>query len=104
MRTVHQVDAKAQLLVRALPNQANGSAAAERHAAAGDDKGSGDEAGWLDAAASGQLPGARQEAAQGSGQPSARAAEMQGLTGDSDVLPAPRFVGAAGMAALASSP
>ena len=98
MRTVHQVDAKAQLLVRMLPKQTGGLAAAEQRAAADDNnEGSGDEAGWLDAAASGQLSGARQEAsAQAGGRPSARAADLQGMTGDSDVLPAPRFVGASG--------
>ena len=95
VRTVHQVDAKAQLLVRALLKQANSSAASEK-CAASDDEGSGDEAGWLDAAASRQLPGACHEAAQGSGWLSARAAELQGLTGDSDVLPAPRFTSAPG--------
>ena len=94
VRTVHQVDAKAQLLVRALPKQANSLAAAQQKCAASDDEGSGDEAGWLDAAASRQLSGRmRHEAAQAErvAEQLRAATELQGLTGDSDVLPAPRF-------------
>ncbi len=83
---MHQVDAKAQLLVRSLPaagSSSSGGAAEE----------SGDEAEWLDAAASGQLT---TEEGSTTAQPNGRAVELQGLSGDSDVLPVPRFVAAEG--------
>ena len=86
VRTVHQVDAKAQLLVRSLP-AAGGSSSNEDVA-----EESGDEAEWLDAAASGQITEEDSAAAQ----PSGRSAELQGLSGESDVLPVPRFVAAEG--------
>ncbi len=47
-RTIHQADAKAQLLVRVAP-----SASAASAASAGEDDGSGDEAAALDAALQG---------------------------------------------------
>ena len=94
MRTVHQVDAKAQLLVRMGASLSSSSLpeAAED---------SGDEAEWLDAAAAGQLPGGAAASGGGADAPArarlaARTAELQGLSGDSDVLAVPRFVDAEG--------
>ncbi len=83
MRTQHQLDAKAQLVVRTVrnptaagfgPGRADTGAAGER--AGGPDEGSGDEAAALDAAAAG---------APADG-------ELRGLSADSDVLLMPRLL------------
>jgi hypothetical protein len=130
VRTVHQKEAKAQLVVRT--SQATRLSADEASE-------SGDEADWLDDAAAGR-PQAGAQSGNGSGiapgdntrsgnasgmaaagewdrgrpggggggggkhrehsardaQPSARSVDLQGLSGDSDVLPVPRFVNAEG--------
>eukprot|EP00891_Asterochloris_glomerata_P006781 jgi/Astpho2/6781/Aster-x0741 len=73
-RTVHQVDAKAQLVVRAGTEEP----------ARATEEDSGDEAAELDVA--------------GEGAGGAVQGEMKGLTTDSDVLPAPQLVGEPGVA------
>ena len=89
MRTVHQKDARAQLVVKATYSSPNESSAD-----------SGDESEWLDAAATGSVAGDESAATSGdskrSAQQSVRSMEMQGLSSDSDVLPVPRFVNAEG--------
>lgn len=81
VRTVHQKDAKAQLVVQTSHSEAAGSA--------GD---SGDEAEWLDAAADGSAAAGAADAP-AEAERSARSVELQGLSADSDVLPVPRFKG-----------
>lgn len=56
---------------------------------------SGDEAEWLDACAGGQ-PDEAQAASSQPSQSSMRSKELEGLSGDSDVLPVPKFVNAEG--------
>lgn len=91
VRTVHQRDAKAQLVVK-TSEAASDESAAE----------SGDESDWLDAAAAGAAAaagdesGARLGEAQQSAAQRARRAEMEGLSGESEVLPVPRFINAEG--------
>ena len=54
-----------------------------------------DEAEWLDACARGQSDQAQAGSSQPS-QSSMRSKELEGLSGDSDVLPVPKFVNAEG--------
>ena len=65
---------------------------------------SGDEADWLESAAKGQPSEAAARIGEGSSghvsQSSARAKEMEGLTGESDVLLVPKFVDAEGVVFL----
>ncbi|CAL5228170.1 g11251 [Coccomyxa viridis] len=84
VRTVHQTDARAQLVVRT---------ARQGDLSSTDD--SGDEAEWLDACAGGQ-PDEAQAASSQPSQSSMRSKELEGLSGDSDVLPVPKFVNAEG--------
>ncbi len=84
MRTQHQLDAKAQLVVRTARSPAaaagfgpgRGAAGAPGGRAGGPDEGSGDEAAALDAAAAGAPADS----------------ELRGLSADSDVLPMPRLL------------
>jgi hypothetical protein len=83
VRTQHQLDAKAQLVVRTTRDPAAvgfGPGRGAAGAAGGADEGSGDEAAALDAAAAG---------APADG-------ELRGLSADSDVLPMPRLLDAGG--------
>ncbi|BDA46600.1 Tetratricopeptide repeat protein 27 [Coccomyxa sp. Obi] len=87
VRTVHQRDAKAQLVVKTYEAPSDESAAE-----------SGDESDWLDAAAAGAAAGGESGAsdAQHSAAQSARKMELEGISGDSEVLPVPRFINAEG--------
>ncbi len=100
VRTVHQKDARAQLVVKATYSSVTTDDSAPDDSAAD----SGDEAEWLDAAAAGSLVsgegGANSGKAQRSAQQNVRSVEMQGLSSDSDVLPVPRFVNAEGALAF----